>query len=599
MNRIPVKILEILSADDRRQFFRLLLVMVAMGILEVAGIGSTMPLIAAVSNMDAVLENQYSRHLYDFLGFGSKETFVIFLGSLVLALLIARNIFFGLANWLVFRFTFAWRQTLSEQLLRKYLMQPYAYFLSRNTLELKRTVCNETERVVGGVILPGIQVLTSAVISAFIISLLVIIDPYVAVLVAATLGGSYLLIYSLVYRKLRRLSQQANEARRVQFKIAGEAFEGIKELKLFGKENYFVDDYAAWSRRNAALETMNRAISQLPRHGIEILAVSAVIGFVLYLVATRQDFSPWTPILVVYVVSGYRVLPALQQIFSGLTTMQYNLPTLNALHTDFTSLSGDHDRRHVEAGNMQEFGNIETIELRNADFRYPERSEYAIHNLNLRIEKNTTVGLVGPTGSGKTTLVDIILGLLKPLAGELAINGIPVTSGNVSNWQKHIGYVPQQIFLFDDTVARNVAFGAPEGEIDYAALENALKTANLYDYVMHSLPDGYNTLLGQRGIRLSGGQRQRIGIARALYRNPDILVLDEATNALDGVTESVVMDAIQKLSHKLTIIMIAHRLNTVQKCDVIHYIDEGCVVSSGSYTDLMGSCERFQKLVNV
>ncbi|MFZ0467551.1 MAG: ABC transporter ATP-binding protein [Thiogranum sp.] len=588
----------ILSADDRRQFYRLMAVMVAMGLLEMAGIGSIMPFIAAVSNMDAVLDNRYLRAAYDFLGFDSKESFVIFLGASVLALLIARNLFFGFSNWLVSRFTMTWRHHLSERLLNKYLMQPYAYFLSRNTLELKRRVCNETDRLVGGLILPGIQIVTSAIVSLFIIALLIAVDVHIAALAAATLGGSYLLLYGLVFRKLSRLSHKADEARRMQFKIASEAFEGIKELKLFGKESVFVDAYAARSRRTAALETASRAISQLPRHGIELLAVSGVMVFILYLIATHQDLSPWMPILVVYVIAGYRMLPALQKIFSGLTTIQYNIPTLDTLHSDLTNLSAGSDHEPAQRDRLREFGRIETIELRDIDFRYPAGSDYAIHNLNLRIEKNTTVGLVGPTGSGKTTLVDIILGLLTPLAGELTVNGSPVTPGNLGDWQDHIGYVPQHIFLFDDTVARNVAFGVPDREIDMGALENALKIANLHDYVVHSLPDGYNTILGQRGIRLSGGQRQRIGIARAIYRNPDILVLDEATNALDRVTESVVMDAIQKLSHKLTIVIIAHRLNTVSSCDVIHYIDEGRVVSSGSYEDLAGSCEHFQKMVN-
>jgi ABC-type multidrug transport system fused ATPase/permease subunit len=598
VNRNLAKILSILSVEDRRQFYRLVLVMVVMGVLEVAGIGSIMPFIAAVSNLDVVLENRYAHEFYDLLGFGGKESFVIFLGGSVLALLIARNVFFGLANWLVSRFTSTWRQNLSEQLLNKYLMQPYTYFLSRNTIELKRKVCNETERLVSGVILPGIQILTSAIISVFIIFLLIAIDPYIAALVAATLGGSYLLLYGVIYRKLSRMSKNANEARRMQFKIASEAFEGIKELKLFGKESVFVDGYSRWSQRAATLATTSRAISQIPRYGIEMLAASGAMVFVLYLVGTQQDLLPWMPILVVYVVAGYRVLPALQQIFSGLTTIQYNIATLDALHSDFNGLSGVDSRQPTEPGRVHEFGRIETIELRNIDFSYPARSEYAIHSLNLRIDRNTTVGLVGPTGSGKTTLVDIILGLLKPLAGELAINGIPVTPGNLGDWQKHIGYVPQHIFLFDDTIARNVAFGVPDSEIDFEKLENALKIANLHDYIMLSLPEGNNTMLGQRGIRLSGGQRQRIGIARALYRNPDVLVLDEATNALDSVTEGVVMDAIQKISHKLTIIIIAHRLNTVQNCDIIHYIEEGRVVSSGSYTDLAGSCEHFQKMVN-
>ena len=599
INRNYMKMLAILSADDRRQFYWLVVVMLVMGVLEMVGIGSLMPFIAALSNTDVFLENSYSRYFYDLLGFASKESFVVFLGGAVLALLIARNVFFGLASWLASRFTFMWRHHISEQLLHKYLMQPYAYYLSKNTLELKRMVCTETERVVSRIILPGIQVLTSSIVTLFIMSLLIAIDPYTALLVVTVLGGGYLVLYGLVFRKLNRLSKEADEARRKKFKITGEAFEGVKELKLFGKESVFVDGYSGWSRKNAAMEAMSRVMSQVPKYGIEMLAVSGIMIFTLYMVATQQDLAPWLPILVVYIIAGYRVLPALQKIFSGLTTIVYNLPVLDALYTDYVSLAEDSSSQAPESFNTRETGCIETIELRDINFLYPESADHAIHDLSLTIEKNTTVGLVGPTGSGKTTVVDIILGLLTPLSGELSVNGITVSAANTGEWQKHVGYVPQNIFLFDDTVARNVAFGIPDSEIDYLALENALKTANLYDYVNQSLPDGYNTVLGQRGIRLSGGQRQRIGIARALYRNPSVLVLDEATNSLDGITENVVMDAIYRLSHKVTIIMVAHRLNTVKNCDVIHYIADGGLVSSGNYADLSDSCEHFQKIVNL
>ncbi|MDT8386602.1 MAG: ABC transporter ATP-binding protein [Thiogranum sp.] len=598
MKKSMEKILAILSPRHRRQFYRLLVVMVVMGVLEVAGIGSIMPFIAAVANIEVVLENRYAHAVYEGLGFGSSESFVIFLGTVVLVLLITRGLFFALANWLVSRFTFAWRQQLSEQLLARYLAQPYPYFLSRNTLELKRKVCSEAERVVGGVVLPGVHMLTSAIISTFIIALLIAIDPVVALLVGTILGGSYLLLYTLVYRKLNRLSSKASRSRQVQFKIASEAFEGIKELKLFGKEGVFVRGFSDWSRTTAKLDTSSRAISQLPRHGIEMLAMSGMMIFILYLVATQKDLARWMPILVVYVVAGYRMLPALQQIFSGLTTIQYNLAILDEVHADYMSLSPAAGDTRAGAGEPDRFGAIQTIELRSIDFRYPGAAADAVQKLDLVIERNTTVGLVGPTGSGKTTLVDILLGLLEPSAGQLIVNGTPVTPANVGAWQTHIGYVPQHIFLFDDSVARNVAFGIPDDQIDPAKLERALRIANLYDYVMQSLPDGYDSLLGQRGIRLSGGQRQRIGIARAIYRSPDVLVLDEATSALDGVTETAVMDAIQELSHQLTIVMIAHRINTVRNCDVIHYIDAGRVVSSGTYDDLAGSCVPFQQMVN-
>jgi ABC-type multidrug transport system fused ATPase/permease subunit len=319
--------------------------------------------------------------------------------------------------------------------------------------------------------------------------------------------------------------------------------------------------------------------------------------FVLYLVGSGQDVSSWMPLLTVYVIAGYRLLPALQEIFSGLTTIKFNIKTLDSLYRDFTDLETVNSNHSDMMDARADFHNIRTIRLSDIYFRYPQGSDYAIRKFNLVIDRNTTVGLVGPTGSGKTTIVDIVLGLLRSNFGELAVNGIVVTRDNVNDWQQCIGYVPQQIFLFDDTIAKNIAFGVPDNEINRVALERAARIANVHEYIVNEMPYGYETIVGQRGLRLSGGQQQRIGIARALYHKPDMLVLDEATSALDGVTENVVMDAIRQMSHKLTIIIIAHRLNTVKNCDVIHYIDQGRIVSSGTYSELSETCLHFQNMV--
>ena len=371
----------------------------------------------------------------------------------------------------------------------------------------------------------------------------------------------------------------------------------IKLLKLSGRENHFIDEYSALSHKNAVIETVSRVISQLPRYGIETLAVSTIMLFLLYLVGSGKDVSSWVPLLVVYVVAGYRMLPALQKIFSGQTTIRYNLVTLDSIYRYFTSLETVNPHHRDIIDTKASFTPFRTIRLSDTCFRYPQGSDYAIRKLNLIVDRNTTVGLVGPTGSGKTTIVDIALGLLRPVFGELAVNDIVVTPDNVRGWQQCIGYVPQQICLLDDTIAKNIAFGVPDSEIDRDVLEQVARIANVHDYVVNELSDGYETIVGQRGLRLSGGQQQRIGIARALYHKPDILVLDEATSALDGVTENVVMEAISRLSHKLTIIMIAHRMNTVKNCDVIHYVDQGRIVSSGTYSDLSESCQHFRKMV--
>lgn len=587
-----------LSKSDRQKFYVLFLVMLAMGALEVVGIGAIMPFMAAVADIDGALEYRRLRQLYELIGFESKERFIVFLGSAVLALLVTRNILFALSNWLVSRFGLMWRHHLSTQLLHKYLMQPYAFFLPKNTLELKRNVCQEASRLVGGVIIPGVQMLSKVIIAFFIIILLVVVAPLVAAIVVAAIGGSYALLYGLVFHKLSRLGRQADNTRRLQYKLAGEAFEGIKELKLSGRERDFIDSYALLSKRSATIEAVSRAISQLPRYGIETLAVSIIMLFILYLVGTGQEVSSWIPILVVYVVAAYRILPALQQIFSGLATMRYNLVVLDSLHRDFVSLDAASPHNLYGVQRVELLRKFQAIRLDNVDYVYPQAEDYVVKKLNLVISRNTTVGLVGPTGSGKTTIVDILLGLLMPVSGELVVNDIAVTVDNVRDWQQCVGYVPQQIYLSDDTVARNIAFGVPDKDIDQGVLESVARIANVHDYITNELPNGYLTVIGQRGLRLSGGQQQRIGIARALYHKPDILVLDEATSALDGVTENVVMDAIRQLSHKLTIIMIAHRLSTVKSCDVIHYIDQGRIVSSGTYSELSESCQYFRKMIN-
>ncbi len=538
------RILTLLSQANYRQLYALIFAMLVMGVLEVGGIGAVLPFMAAVSDMDGMLEHKLLRILYDYFDLDSKETFVLYLGGGVLAFLIARNLSFALVDWLISRFSMMWRHQLSTQLLSNYLMQPYSFFLTKNTLELKRKACNEVTKMVGGVIVPAIQLFTKSVLTICIAIFLVVIDPVVAALVAASIGGSYALLYGLVFRKLNVLSQQMNNTRADQFKLAGEAFEGIKELKISGNENRFIEEYAVLSHRVSSIEIVAQLISKLPRHAIETLSISAILVFVMYLVWTKQELSTWMPLLVVYVVSGYRILPALQNIFSALTTIRYNLATFDTVYEDLTNFRGTELHASSKLKNGENFKDFLDIILEQVEYRYPQSSEFSVHNLNLLIERNTTVGLVGPTGSGKTTVVDILLGLLQPQSGKLKVHGIEVTSANVREWQRCIGYVPQQIYLFDNTIANNIAFGVAQEDIDKVAVETAARAAMVHDFIANELPDGYETMVGQRGLRLSGGQLQRIGIARALYHKPDILILDEATSSLDSITERQVMDAI-------------------------------------------------------
>lgn len=282
-----------------------------------------------------------------------------------------------------------------------------------------------------------------------------------------------------------------------------------------------------------------------------------------------------------------------------MTVVRYNLPALDILYKDLIQRDTDSDMAfdHTDAVPPLEFK--DRIELRDVVYYYPNTSTPAVNKLNLDIKSKTTVGFVGVTGSGKTTTVDIILGLLSPTKGQLIVDGTEINPSNLRSWQKNLGYVPQSIYLTDDTVMRNIAFGIRDRDIDSKAVERAAQIANLHDFIMHDLPDGYNTVVGERGVRLSGGQRQRIGIARALYNDPKVLIFDEATSALDGITENAIMEAIQNISRKKTIIMIAHRLTTVQECDVIYMLEQGKVTARGTYSELIESSSQFRRMANV
>jgi ABC-type multidrug transport system fused ATPase/permease subunit len=313
------------------------------------------------------------------------------------------------------------------------------------------------------------------------------------------------------------------------------------------------------------------------------------------MLGTGDQVEDFLPLITVYAFGGYRLLPALQKVFSAITKIRYNLPIVEILHHDYYSLpeTGEkpESQRRPEALSF-----TRTIELENIRFRYPNTEEDVIKNQSLSIRANTSVGFVGPTGCGKTTTIDIILGLLEAQSGSLRVDSREITAKNRSNWQANLGYVPQSIFLVDDSIRKNIAFGIAENEIDEESVIKAAQVANLHDFIMNDLDRGYETMVGERGVRLSGGQKQRIGIARAVYHDPSVLILDEATSALDGLTENAIMDAIHNLSHKKTILMIAHRLTTVRECDEIFIMEKGVIVDRGTYDELIQRNESFRKM---
>jgi len=416
----------------------------------------------------------------------------------------------------------------------------------------------------------------------------------------ATIGLTYAMIYWKLRRYLERIGEKRIELNQKRFQISQEAFGGIKEVKAAGLESGYLSSFRKASVTYAKYKAHVGIISILPGFIIQIIAFGGMLIILMFLLITHKgSLLEVMPFMGMLAFSSVRLLPIISVVYQSLTKMKSGKPALDLLYKDmFEAIPEDVGQStvNIQSGVFPtKFSNC--LELNQVEYTYPKSQTPALKSVNLKIEANTTVGFVGLTGAGKTTVVDLILGLLLPQKGRLIVDGIPITNGNITSWQQMFGYVPQYIFLADDTITGNIAFGVKAKQVDHAAVVRAAKIAELHEFVKSDLEDGYDTLVGERGVRLSGGQRQRIGIARALYRNPNILILDEATSSLDNMTERAVMSAIHTLSGKKTIVLIAHRLSTVRNCDIIFLMDQGELIAQGTFEELLCNSKSFEKMV--
>jgi len=593
------KIRDLLDARERRNAVLLFGMMLVMGVLDAIGVAAVMPFISVVSNPDVVETNLFLNVVYTRLGFTSTDTFLVFLGGAVFVLVVGSLAFKALTHWAMARFVFMRDYTISCRLLKGYLNRPYIFFLNRHSADLGKSILSEVEKVVGGALLPVLNVFASGIISLFLIALIVAANPRVALVAVLILCGAYCLIYVVLRRYISHLGMERVKSNQERFQVAQEALGGIKDVKVLGLENGYIQGFAGPAQRYANSQTKNQIINLMPRFALEALVFGGMIILLLILLWKEGgDVEKVLPLIALYVFGGMRLIPALQQVYVAFAKLRFGQPALEALHRDLVETVQAEDFTHVRQRdeNHEVLLLKESIALDGIDYTYPQANQQALNKISLTIPARTTVGLVGSTGSGKTTAVDLILGLLEPQHGHLKIDGRPVSGETLRTWQRNIGYVPQSIFLTDDTVAANIAFGVPLHQINQVAVEEASRIAELHDFVINEMPKGYETIVGERGVRLSGGQRQRIGIARALYHDPQVLVLDEATSALDNLTEKAVMDAVHNLSHQKTIILIAHRLSTVRKCGRIFLLNCGELEAEGTFEELFEMNERFRAM---
>ncbi len=582
--KILKKLYYLISHQERNKAKFLLIMIFIMSLLDLIGVASIMPFIAVLSNPNLLETNDFLKYIYhSFSAFGinSHQDFLFALGILVFVLLIISLSFKAFTLYFQSYFVQMCEYNLAKKLVKTYLSQPYSWFLSRNSAKLGKTILSEVGIIINQGINPMINLIAQSFIAFMMLSLLILTDPKLALTVGFVLGSSYgvILIFSLNYLKkigLERL--KSNESR---FTAISESFGAVKEIKVSGLEKPYIKKFSEPAIKVAGYMSASNIIRQIPRFALEAIAFGGMLLMMVYLIHKNGTFNSTLPILALYVFAGYRLMPALQQIYGSLASLRFVSPSLDALYDEEKGLRTSNTEKSKITLKIKE-----DIVLKKINYSYPNSSKSALKDVNFTVPVNTTLGIVGATGSGKTTLVDIILCLLDAQEGSLEVDGKIINKHNRRAWQKSIGYVPQSIFLIDDTITANIAFGISPSEIDYDAIKQASKIANLHDFVINDLPEQYQTIVGERGVRLSGGQLQRIGIARALYHKPQLLILDEATSALDNSTEKKVMNSLNKIGNSITTIIIAHRLSTVKKCDSLILLDKGRILGQGKFEEL-------------
>jgi ATP-binding cassette, subfamily B, bacterial PglK len=588
------KLLFLLSSRERKHFGKLLILIIITAILETVGIASILPFMSVLTNPETIETNILLNYMFQKLnmfGVDTHQEFLFILGLIVFVILVTSIVFTAFTNYLKISFVYMREYTIGKSLLEKYLNQTYSWFLSRHSAEIGKTILSEVNSIITGGLLQLLELISKTILVLVIIILLITVDPKLTLIVGFTLGSIYFLIFYFIRNFLNTIGRDRLKNNELRFKAINDTFSSAKEIKIGNLENVFINNFSRSAYIYAKSISISKLIALFPRYILEMLAFGGMLSIILFKVlqTSTLNFSNFLPIISLYVFAGYRLIPALQQIYDAFVQISFTRPTLDKLYEEFKLSKNNNIKQHQ---NILTFN--KSITLNYIDYYYPNSTKTVLKDINLTIPVKSSVAFIGPTGCGKTTLVDIIIGLLVPQKGTLKVDEEIITYQNTVDWQKSIGYVPQNVFLLDDTIASNIAFGVEHKNINQEKIEKASKIANLHNFVVDELPKKYQTIVGERGVRLSGGQRQRIGIARALYHNPNVLILDEATSALDNQTEKIVMNAVKKLTNKITIIMIAHRLGTVKDCDKIFLLDKGKIIKEGTFDEIISSNEQLQ-----
>lgn len=580
-----------LGAQDRVESLKLLVLMIVTGVFESLGVVSIFPFLAVAAKPELIQTNEVLRSVNDILGLQSEQAFLSFMGLTALIMVLTSNSVSVYLNWRLALFTHMRAHVLSLKILRIYMFLPYAHFLKNDTADMAKNILSEVSHVTKNLFVAGMQVIARFIVCIFIFTVLFLTDPVLAISVGCALSLAYVLIYLTVHKKVHRIGAVRLQTTADRFKILGDILKGVKDIRLNGAEEKYIESYAVPSKETSLSYAQYDSISVVPRYALESVAYGITLVVILYMLQSRGDIVSSLPVLGLYAVAGQRLLPSLQSIFLNVTKLKYGLPSLDEISRE---IALEKDMIPDDNGKLMKFN--DRLIVNNVVFQFSADNPLVLDHVSLEINRGQKVAFVGPTGAGKTTLVDIITGLILPSQGQVQIDGVALTYDNVRAWQRNLSYVSQNIFLFNDTFAQNIAVSEGGGQMDWDRIKWAAHQARLGEFIETQTLEGYNTRIGENGIRLSGGQRQRLGLARALYAQRPVLLLDEATSALDNVTEKEIMDAVGSAAEGKTIIMIAHRLSTVNNCDVIFYLEDGKILGRGTYDELRRTCPGFKKL---
>jgi ABC-type bacteriocin/lantibiotic exporter with double-glycine peptidase domain len=572
-----------LSPQQRKSWIKLFLITIVGSFLEAVGVGLVVPFISFIVSTKFALP-LFITELWPQIATVSKSELVIFVTSIFLSFYFLKSLF---ALWLTVRqtgFYYSLQETITGRLFRSYLSKDYTFHLTNNSAKLLSNTITESMQFSVGFTAPLLFILNDIFIAVFILIVLFIVEPISALIAISLFGSLSVFLFAVSKKKSANWGTIRQSMERLRIKSAQEGFNGIKDIKLSGRDDIFIDQYLKHTNSSLVAGRNQSILQQIPKIFLEFVAVFSLCGIIIFLYLLGDSGKVIT-VLGVFSAASFKLLPTFSRLVQSCQALVYQKPVVSLIHEEL--VSNKSPVKPINGSSNKRMNFERKITISDLSFCYEGSNKSAILNINLDLAAGKMFGFIGSSGAGKSTLIDCILGLIELSSGSLSVDGEVITKGNVKEWQKNIGYVPQFIYLLDASLRENIAFGISADFIDEKKLENAINKAQLSDFVSE-LPKGLDTFVGERGVRLSGGQRQRIGIARALYNDPSILVLDEATSALDIETESEVMNAVESLQGSRTIIIIAHRFSTIKNCDYIYKLENGRVVLEGNPNEVLG-----------